>query len=127
MMGNYPCPCCGYIVFEFGPGSEDVCPICCWQDVTGDVIYPTERSAASDGPSLMQCQKDYIEIGVCNPRLEAGRRPSSDDVRDPDWFPITPDMVDCLPKRSTLGPESWPDEYLRRYYWKKDYFFKTQG
>lgn len=23
----YPCPCCGYLVFEEGPGSYDICPI----------------------------------------------------------------------------------------------------
>ncbi|WP_374227976.1 CPCC family cysteine-rich protein [Rhodococcus qingshengii] len=28
----FPCPCCGYLVFQKSPGSDDHCPICFWQD-----------------------------------------------------------------------------------------------
>ncbi|MBA2497402.1 MAG: hypothetical protein H0V33_09975 [Acidimicrobiia bacterium] len=29
---RFPCPCCGHVVFEEEPGSDEICPVCFWQD-----------------------------------------------------------------------------------------------
>jgi rubrerythrin len=29
---KYPCPGCGYLVFDEPPGSYEICPICFWED-----------------------------------------------------------------------------------------------
>ncbi|MGW7410740.1 CPCC family cysteine-rich protein, partial [Streptomyces sp. NPDC054833] len=35
MRSLYPCPCCGYLVLEDGPGWYEICRICRWEDDPG--------------------------------------------------------------------------------------------
>ncbi len=37
---NYPCPCCGYLVFTEPPGSYTICPICFWEDDISQLRFP---------------------------------------------------------------------------------------
>jgi len=37
---DYPCPCCGYLVFTEPPGSFEICPICFWEDDVSQLAIP---------------------------------------------------------------------------------------
>lgn len=41
----YPCPCCGYLVFDEEPGSYDNCPVCGWEDDLSQLRFPTMAGA----------------------------------------------------------------------------------
>lgn len=40
MRVKYPCPCCGYLVFDESPGSYEICPICFWEDDLSQLRFP---------------------------------------------------------------------------------------
>ena len=46
---KYLCPCCKKYVFEEGPGSYEICPVCSWEDdkiqaEDGDDVYYVEST-----------------------------------------------------------------------------------
>ncbi|MBO0846033.1 MAG: hypothetical protein J2P22_11530 [Nocardioides sp.] len=40
-MAEYPCPCCGYLVFDEEPGSYDICAVCGWEDDLSQLRFAT--------------------------------------------------------------------------------------
>ncbi|HEX2914906.1 MAG TPA: CPCC family cysteine-rich protein [Chloroflexia bacterium] len=87
---NYPCPCCGYKVFDEEPyGSYDICPVCFWEcdNVQMDDI---DYAGGANHVSLRQAQKNYLEFGASEKRfLKNVREPHEDEERDPDWKPFS--------------------------------------
>ncbi len=51
----FPCACCGYLVFD-ELGSDDICPICWWQDDHSQLRFP-EFGGGPNTPSLVEAQK----------------------------------------------------------------------
>src|SRR5262245_36043673 len=92
MKNRYPCPCCGYYVFDESPGSFSFCPICGWQD---DII-DLEEMYEPMGPNrifLFDAQRNFREFGAAEERLkESVRQPNQDDIRDPKWRPLNKDI-----------------------------------
>lgn len=83
----YPCLCCGYKTLpKEPPGSYEICPICFWEDSVPDESW---RHASSNGVGLIQAQRNFIAFGACAHQwLDAVRRPTQDDERNPDWQTI---------------------------------------
>lgn len=87
MKAEYPCPCCGYLVFEDSPGSYDICPICFWEDDLSQLRF--QRTTGANHVSLVEAQRNYAREGVCELRFRSNvRAPTATDIRDPDWRPF---------------------------------------
>ncbi len=82
---KYPCPCCGYLMFEEGPGSLEICTICFWQD---DII-DLEQMYEPAGPnklSLEKSQINFAQLGAVEERfVEHVRSVSSESAKESNW------------------------------------------
>ncbi len=87
---RHPCPCCGYRTYLLpAGGTMQLCPVCFWEDATGDAEYN-----GSNQVSLIEAQRNFAEFGACErsyqdvvrtPLLEENRSPhwlTSDDLRE---------------------------------------------
>src|SRR5260370_4890469 len=85
---KYPCPCCGYLVFDEPPGSDDICEICFWQDDISQLRFQSLGGGANR-VSLIEGQRNFDKLGASEPRLILHvRRPRPVDKHDPEWRPI---------------------------------------
>ena len=72
----YPCPCCGYLVFDEGPGSYAICPVCGWEDDLSQLRFTgmgeanapliecqqaTAQPLASSGTSAAAAERSYVQ------------------------------------------------------------------
>ena len=111
---KYPCPACGFLVFDEPPGSFDICSVCAWEDDDVQLSFPGYRGGAN-GTSLyewqLRAQKKYpLNIRTVN-RIE----------RDARWRPLRTDELGD----KNQAPTS-PLEYFHalsesdvEYYWLK--------
>jgi hypothetical protein len=116
---NYPCPCCGYLVFREEPGSEEICPVCWWQDDISSLIHAEEASGPNK-VSLVEAQRNFQQIGVAERRLVLHIKANARDhyKKDPQWRPV--DLrVDSFPVIGT-PTERLPDppDISGLYYWR---------
>lgn len=88
---SYPCPCCGWVVFEEESGSYDICPVCGWEDDLTQLRFP--RMGGANIP-LLEAQRAWLgesasvdlDPATLGYQREQGWRPldpSSDDIEDP--------------------------------------------
>ena len=115
---KYPCPCCGYLIFDSPSGTTfDICPICFWQDDESSLRYAT----IPDGPnkvSLIEAQRNFAAFGACEARIWAHvRAPTVADQREPGWRPIDP-RIDLLNTSDDAGLTPWPPATTKLYYWR---------
>jgi hypothetical protein len=124
--GECPCPCCGYRTLHEGPGKYDLCPVCWWEDAGEQLRWPT-LAAGPNGISLIQAQRNFVELGACHAESIAQvRKPKPGEEREPGWRPIDPALDDF-----ESGPDDprnlpWPAaEHL--YWWRPDYFRRPEN
>jgi len=87
----YPCPCCGYLVFEEPPGSFAICPICFWEDEDLALEFATTLQGGANRVSLARAQENFARLGACEPGMvQHVRPPGPSDGRDPAWRVIDP-------------------------------------
>jgi hypothetical protein len=87
---TYPCPVCGYLVFEEPPGSYAICPICFWEDDQVQLGYPLMAGGANN-VSLYEAQQNFMRDGASEVRLTGHvRQPADLEKRDPQWRPFDP-------------------------------------
>ncbi len=123
-MSAYPCPCCGHLVFDEPPGSGDICMICFWEDDVLQLRFP-QLAEQTNAVSLAEAQRNYQKFGAIEERFAGDvRRPSAEDVRDPDFRPIgadddfepTPDA----PELEAPGPsDTTALYYFRPNFWRR--------
>lgn len=117
---RYPCPCCGYLVFDEPPGSGDICLICFWEDDAEQLRFPTLEDA-TNVVSLMQAQSGYAQYGAIEERFAGDvRKPSAEDTRDPEFRPIEASDDFEAPGATEPGPED-PSAlyYFRATFWRR--------
>jgi cysteine-rich CPCC protein len=123
---NYPCPCCGYLVFEEPPGSYSICHICWWEDDASQLRYPFSGGGANES-SLIDAQRTFARIGSSHTNFARNvRGPTSAEVRDPGWRPL--DIKTDAPERPVPGTDSgptYPDDLTVLYYWRPSYWRRT--
>ena len=56
MHAPYPCPCCGFLVFEEPSGSFEICPLCGWEDDSVQLQAPGYAGGAN-AESLCEAQR----------------------------------------------------------------------
>ena len=111
---SYPCPSCGFLVFDEPPGSYDICPICGWEDDHVQLKYPMMRGGANGG-SLFEYQQQILEEVPAEVREHGGY------IRSSDWHPLRPEdcAVNANSPNSGLGYFLAATEESPPYYWKK--------
>jgi hypothetical protein len=121
---HYPCPCCGYRVFERQPGNHERCPICLWEDDLAQLRFP-RLPGSSNGVSLEQAQQNFAAFGTAERRHRGeGRAPLDIDVRESDWRPLDParDNIE-EPMRGIDYGDSYPlGDTTVLYYWRSTYW-----
>ena len=115
---KFTCPCCGYMVFDGPPGTEEICPICYWQDDAGSLRW----AGIALGPnrvSLLEAQGNFSTHEASEERFKRYvRAPRSDEHLDPTWRSI--DLrIDRLEQPAREGSQTWPDDLESLYYWRK--------
>jgi hypothetical protein len=126
MVAMYPCPCCGYDVFDEPPGSYLICPICFWEDDIVQLAFPDMVGGANDC-SLIEGQKSYATCGACKPRMRTHVRSVGEtDVRDSSWRPLKSATDRHLRCSSQDDHRLWGSVKNGRsiclYYWRPDYW-----
>ncbi len=118
---RYPCPCCGHLVFEGPPGSDDICLICFWEDDLNQLRWPALAGGANT-VSLIEAQKSYAGVGAIEPRFAGDvRKPTDEDALDPDFRPIT--ASDPFEAPDDSAP--WPEDKTTLYYWRPTFWRKV--
>ena len=126
---KYPCPCCGYLVFQAPPGSSEKCGICFWEDDVAQLRFPAMAGGANP-VSLLSAQKNFEKFGACQEEHQSKvRPPGSGDLRDPAWRIINPyldSMDEFIPwvGREANYPEG---EMTALYYWRETYWRKRSA
>ncbi len=111
---NYPCPSCGFLIFDEPPGSYDICDICGWEDDHVQLKHPFMRGGANGG-SLFDYQQEILKEIPIEVREHSGY------VRDSDWYPLR--LEDFVEDKSTpnsgLSYFTAATEKAPTYYWEK--------
>lgn len=123
-LDKFPCPCCGYRVFQHQPGGHERCPICGWEDDLAQLRFPRLPGSANH-VSLEQAQQNFAAIGVAERRYAGeGRPPFEEETRERDWRPLD-DARDNV--EEPQGGVSYADSYPLAdttvlYYWRATYW-----
>jgi hypothetical protein len=119
---KHPCPCCGYLVFDEA-GSDDICPICGWEDDVSQLRFAT-MSGGANRPSLWDAQRNYAAHGYRDDRAAPHvRKPKSDEARDPLWRSVTAEDIEVASPGVDQG-QTYPATTAELYYWRPEYFRK---
>jgi len=111
----FPCPACGFLVFEETPGSYTWCPLCDWEDCAVQLRHPF--TAAGPNRPLV------IEQEAALRRFPLGITEAKGFRRDSSWRPLRRDEA----SKFAAGPEdgrsyfdSVPDYDVGQelYYWR---------
>lgn len=76
---RYPCPCCGFLTHDEGPGDFEFCPVCGWQDDLSQLRFASMPGGANR-LSLIDAQQAVVASGVLNrphPEVMPYSRPRS--------------------------------------------------
>ena len=123
-LDKYPCPCCGYLVFERQPGSSATCPICRWEDDLAQLRFPCMPGSANS-VSLENAQRNFSDIGVAARRHAGqGRAPRRGEARESGWRPLDPQRDNIEEPRSGIDyANSYPlADTTVLYYWRATYW-----
>ena len=112
----YPCPCCGFLVFDEPPGSYRICSICGWEDCAVQLRFPF--SGVGPNAALAEEQKATMEWLSTEVKERDGYR------RDPQWRPVRTEDVtesDAAPQDGLAYFHAWGDEETGEspYYWRR--------
>ncbi|KRB78160.1 hypothetical protein ASE01_08380 [Nocardioides sp. Root190] len=118
-MNSFPCPCCGHLTLDSGPGDYELCPVCRWEDDGGQLRYPMHPDGAN-GISLMEAQRAFATQGAKHKQARRrARRPRSDEPLDEGWRPFDPELDWSNP---VLDGDQWPVNHEALYYWRATYW-----
>src|SRR5687768_11830094 len=110
----YPCPACGFEVFESPAGSYNICPVCDWEDDEVQLRFPAMRGGANT-ESLLEWQRRAIRQLPLEVSTHGGYRRCSD------WRLLTQEECSDTGGTPTCGREYFDavgaEEPL--YYWRK--------
>ncbi|MFC1879455.1 CPCC family cysteine-rich protein [Chloroflexota bacterium] len=94
MSNLFPCPCCGFMVFDEPAGCFEICGICNWQDDPVQLEYPGMHSGANRA-SLKECQDRILIIFPLKIMQHEGIK------RDIHWRPLR--VEECIIQNKNKG------------------------
>lgn len=121
---KYPCPACGYLVFQRQPGNHEKCPICQWEDDLAQLRFPRLAGSANH-VSLEEAQHNFSEFGAAERRYRGGgREPMDAERRDLAWRPLDPSRDNVEEPQGGIDyGNSYPlDDTTVLYYWRATYW-----
>lgn len=70
IVGNWPCPCCGFITIpNKGNALAYICPVCLWE-IDLFIQRENEASDQNHGLTLDEARKNYRQFGAILPELK---------------------------------------------------------
>jgi hypothetical protein len=125
MAAEYPCPCCGHLIFREPPGSYDICEICFWEDDVTMLRWPATGGGANHA-SLVEAQRNYAEFGAGERgHLVHVRQATKDDALEPGWRPIDPERDSFEPAGAQEAP--WPEDATVLYWWRPTFWRRDRS
>ena len=125
--GSYPCPCCGFLVFQDPPGSYDICPFCFWEDDALQLEFATTLGGGANHPTLEQAQLNFQTLGACEQRCRSFvRPPPPSHPRDPAWRPIDR-ARDGFGDFNASEKERVPQVDESLYYWRETFWRRSRS
>ena len=83
---SYPCPSCGFLVFDEPPGTYAICEVCGWEDDPVQLRHPAMGGGANK-LSLAAHQEALLLAIPADVQLAQGFR------RAPNWRPLHPEEI----------------------------------
>jgi len=115
---RYPCPCCGHLVFDGPPGSEDICLVCFWEDDRNQLRWPSLAGGAN-AVSLLEAQKNFATFGAIEQRFASDVSPPTENQPlDPTFRPIA--VTDNFEAPDESAP--WPEDSTTLYYFRPTFW-----
>jgi Cysteine-rich CPCC len=111
---EFPCPACGFLVFDEPSGSYTICPVCGWEDDHVQVEHPDMRGGAN-GECLFEWQQKVLE------QIPVATTEHRNFSRDKKWRPLKPEEL----LKQKPGPKTGLDYFHAvvsespNYYWLK--------
>ena len=119
-MADYPCPCCGHLVFREPPGSYSICPICFWEDDNIQLRWPDWPGGANK-PSLIESQQNFMAMGAMEYRFAGNvRGAAADEPVEDRWRPVDPGLDSFEDLR--VAEASWPHDLTVLYWWRPTFW-----
>ena len=80
MAKKFPCPCCGFLTLEEEPpGTNEICPVCFWEDDLVQFENPTHWGANS--VSLLEARQNFLRFGASEEKFQSKVRcPFSEEI-----------------------------------------------
>ena len=118
VLGPFPCPCCGHVVFADAPGSYDICPVCNWEDDIVQLRWP-DFAGGANRPSLIEAQEAFMRVGAIEQRwVSRVRAARATEPVDPSWRLFDPTMDSIEGRVSGLDyGMTYSDDPTAYYYW----------
>jgi len=107
---RFPCPCCGFLTHDEGPGDFEFCAVCGWQDDLSQLRFVTNAGGANR-LSLEDAQKVFLAAPL--PSAANGYD------RDPKWRALdrATDKIE-VPEPGRDYGMSYADDPTAYYYWR---------
>ena len=119
-MSAFPCPCCGFLVFD-EVGSFDNCPVCRWEDDLSQLRFPRETGA--NRVALIEAQQNFIRSGTSDPSRESDFGVIETPLeKDPEWRPIAGTDPIEDPVAGVDYGETYPGDPTQLYYWRRSFW-----
>jgi hypothetical protein len=89
-MPRFPCACCGYRTLPAESPSDEICPVCWWQD---DVVANHDTEVLGPNPvTLSQARENFARYGAITERWKGiARAPYETEGPPEPWTEQRPD------------------------------------
>lgn len=121
MTERWPCPCCGHLTLDEGPGDYELCPVCGWEDDGGQLRWPLSSDGAN-GISLVEAQVTYARTGAAHEDSSRVRPARDDEPLDPGFRPLDLDRDWFESNPPSSYQPRWPADLQRLYWWRPTYW-----
>ena len=104
------------MVFSASAGSEEICPVCYWQDDLFGMLEPYS-ALGPNKVSLVQAQKHYSAYGIADPRythVKGRLKSASLFAADSKWRAVS--------ATDKFAPGRYDPDKGGPYYWRDDYW-----
>ena len=108
---RFPCPACGFLVFDEPPGSYVLCGVCDWEDDAVQLANPVSGGGANR-LSLAETQQKLLQ------EYPLSTHEASGFVRDTHWRPLSSEETEAY-TRQLNADSHWPNQATKDYYWRR--------